>query len=94
MASLLGCDPAEVVFTGGASEANNLCIKGMAWARRDAARYGVTSTVEHGSVSRACQFLQTYEGWDIGWTPVDTWAWSIGTSWHPWSVLTPIWSPS
>src|SRR6478735_6307403 len=39
--------PDEVIFTGGGSEADNLAIKGAAWARRDQSTNVVTTSIEH-----------------------------------------------
>ena len=50
LAALLGTAPAEVVFTGGGSEANNLAIKGVAYARRARGNHLITSAVEHPAV--------------------------------------------
>ncbi len=57
VAAALGCEAAEVVFTGGASEANSLAIKGMWLANRDRGDHMVTSAVEHGSVRGAIAWL-------------------------------------
>jgi cysteine desulfurase len=72
-ARLLGCDPAEIVFTGGGSEANNLVLKGIFFAAR---RRGVqhphfvTTAVEHPAILEPLRFL---EGLGAGVTlvPVD-----------------------
>jgi cysteine desulfurase len=71
VASLLGAAPAEIVFTAGATESNNLAIQGIA---RAAARHGrrriVTSAVEHKSVLFPCQKLAA-EGFEVMVLPVD-----------------------
>ena len=60
VAAVCGCEPAEVVFTGGGSEGDNLAVKGAAWAARD--RSGadgvVTSAIEHKAVLAACSRLE------------------------------------
>jgi cysteine desulfurase len=71
VAALLGCETAEVIFTGCATEANNLAIRGVARARRDHGRHLVTSAVEHPSVAQPFQRLKE-EGWDITVLPVDS----------------------
>ncbi|MEW6281224.1 MAG: cysteine desulfurase family protein [Candidatus Eremiobacterota bacterium] len=59
VAELLGCDPSEVVFTGGASEANNFLVKGLAFAWEGPGRpHFVTSTVEHPSILQPLAFLE------------------------------------
>jgi cysteine desulfurase len=70
VASLLGCDPDEVVFTGGGSEADNLALKGVAWARRDRGRHLIVSVVEHPAVLQPARFLER-EGWRVTVLPVD-----------------------
>ena len=59
VASLLGCDAREIVFTGGGSEADNLAIKGAAWAARErGAGDGIVTTgIEHKAVLGAVQRL-------------------------------------
>jgi cysteine desulfurase len=58
VAALLGCRPGEVVFTSGGSEANNLALKGVFFARRDAGDHIVTSQVEHPAILAPCRFLE------------------------------------
>ncbi len=70
VASLLGCDPSEIVFTGGGSEANNHAIKGVASARRHRGNHIITSSVEHPAITNPCRFLET-QGLEVTWLPVD-----------------------
>ncbi len=60
VAGACGCEPREVVFTGGGSEADNLAVKGAAWAARDerGADGVVTSAIEHKAVLGACGRLE------------------------------------
>ncbi len=61
VAAVCGCRPQEVVFTGGGSEADNLAVKGAAWARRGRAPEldgVVTSGIEHKAVLGACDRLE------------------------------------
>ena len=68
VASLLGCDPDEVVFTSGGTEANNLAIRGVMEA---SPRRGVVSTViEHPATSRPCAWL-AQRGHRVTHLPVD-----------------------
>lgn len=53
----LGCDADEVVFTGGATEANNLALRGIARAHRDRGRHIVTSAIEHHAILNCCRDL-------------------------------------
>jgi len=58
VASELGCDADEVIFTAGATEANNLALRGIALAHRDQGRHIVTSAIEHKAVLACCESLQ------------------------------------
>jgi cysteine desulfurase len=61
VAAACGADPAEIVFTGGGSEGDNLAIKGAAWAARarDARLDGIVTTgIEHKAVLGACARLE------------------------------------
>ena len=59
IAELLGCAPEEVVFTSGGSEANNLALKGVFFARAEevASPHIVTTAVEHPAIVAPCEFL-------------------------------------
>ena len=59
VATLLGCVPAELVFTGGGTEANNLAIRGVMEARADR-RQLITSVVEHPATSKVCDWLERH----------------------------------
>ncbi len=54
VAALLGCDPGEVVFTSGGSEANNHALKGVFFARRLAHPHIITTQVEHPRLLMVC----------------------------------------
>jgi cysteine desulfurase len=58
VASSIGARHADVAFTSGATESNNLAIKGAALARRDAGRHVVTVVTEHPSVLDSCTALE------------------------------------
>ncbi len=68
VASLIGAKPEEIVFTGCATEANNLAILGVARALRG--RHLVTSAVEHPAVAAPMTHLRE-EGWEVTVLPVD-----------------------
>ena len=70
VAQLINADPTEVIFTGGGSEADNLAIKGIAYARKDRGHHIITSAIEHHAVLDACKWLGK-EGFDITILPVD-----------------------
>ncbi len=71
VAELLGAEPAEIVFTGGGSEADNLAICGVAFSRRDRGRHIVTTAVEHPAVLNTCRYLQRRHGFAVTVLPVD-----------------------
>lgn len=66
VADLIGAEPAEIVWTSGATEANNLAIKGVAEAHADRGRHIVTMKTEHKSVVDSCRYLEQ-QGWRITW---------------------------
>lgn len=70
VASLLGAAADEIVFTGSATEANNLALLGVARALGGAKRHLVVSAVEHPAVIEPALHLQS-EGWDLSVIPVD-----------------------
>lgn len=69
VASLIGCDPAEIFFTSGGTEANNLAIRGVA-AANPGRRQIVTSVIEHPAASNPCTHLEQ-QGYRISRVPVD-----------------------
>jgi len=70
VAGLLGCSPAEIVFTSGGTEANNHVIKGVAHTLRDRGGHIITSAVEHPAVINPCRYLEAF-GLEITEVPVD-----------------------
>jgi len=70
VASLLGCQPHEIVFTSGGTESNNLAIKGVANASRNKGRHIISSSIEHPAVMEVCHFLEQ-EGYEISYLPVN-----------------------
>ncbi|MEV8525604.1 cysteine desulfurase family protein [Streptomyces sp. NPDC052000] len=74
LAESLGARPSEVVFTAGGTEADNLAVKGLYWARRDADPRRVrvlASPVEHHAVLDAVHWLGEHEGARVEYLPVD-----------------------
>ena len=69
-ARALNCRPTEIVFTGGGSEADNLAIKGIAYAQRRRGNHIITSAIEHHAVLHTCQRLEQ-EGYTVTYLPVD-----------------------
>ena len=64
IASLLGVQPAEIIYTSGASEANNFALKGLARLSRHAGRHIISTSLEHSSVSGTLTALQE-QGYEI-----------------------------
>jgi len=70
VADLIGAQPKEIVFTSGATESDNLAIRGAAAAYREQGNHIITTAIEHPAVLDPCKRLQV-EGWQITILPVD-----------------------
>jgi len=70
VASVLGCRPTEISFTGCGSESDNLAIKGVAYAAQKKGNHLVTSAIEHHAVLHTCQYLERF-GFKTTYLPVD-----------------------
>ena len=70
VAALIGVEAEDVLFTAGATEANNTALLGLARARSDAIRHLVTSAAEHPSVEAPLEVLER-EGWRVTRVGVD-----------------------
>src|ERR1044071_7181084 len=73
VAAVLGASRKEIIFTGGGSEADNLAIKGVAFAQRQAGKgaHIITSAIEHHAVLHAVEYLEA-AGFDATVLPVDS----------------------
>ena len=74
VAKVIGAAPEEVVFTSGATESDNMAIKGAAWAAVAAGQGGrhiITTSIEHRAVLESCDFLTT-QGFRVTHVPVDS----------------------
>ena len=74
IAEAYGARPSEVVFTGGGTEADNLAVKGLYWARRaerPQRRRVLATQIEHHAVLDSVQWLASHEAADVTWLPVD-----------------------
>lgn len=69
IANAVGCDKEEVVFTSGATEANNLFIKGLALAHPEKKKI-IISSIEHSSIYETCKYLEL-KGYELIEIPVD-----------------------
>jgi cysteine desulfurase len=73
VADVLGCHPVEIVFTGSGTEADNLALRGVAWAARQSGRgnHIVTTPIEHHAVGRTVDQLHDLFGFEVTRVPVD-----------------------
>ena len=70
VAGLIGCSDEEIIFTSGATESDNLAVKGIAYQYKDRGNHIITSTVEHHAVLDSCEALEE-SGFDVTYLPVD-----------------------
>ncbi|MEO9248994.1 cysteine desulfurase family protein [Citricoccus nitrophenolicus] len=78
LAAAVGAHPSEVVFTSGGTESDNLALKGLYWARRDATRAAgrpechriVLTGMEHHAILDTATWLETHEGAQLDFVPV------------------------
>ena len=71
VATLIGADPREIVWTSGATEANNLAIKGCAHFNQRKGKHVITSRIEHKAVLDTCRQLER-EGWEVTYLDPDS----------------------
>jgi cysteine desulfurase len=70
-AELINCLPNELVWTSGATEANNLAILGHAEDAPNNKRHIITQVTEHSAVLEPCRYLES-KGWSVTYLPVDS----------------------
>jgi cysteine desulfurase len=70
IADLLGCSPAEIVFTSGGTESDNAALLGAFWAAPAGRRHIVTTLIEHPAVLEPCRFLERL-GAEVTYVGVD-----------------------
>jgi cysteine desulfurase len=71
VAAVINADAKEITFTSGATEANNLAIKGVAEFLRSKGNHIVTAVTEHKAVIDTCKYLERH-GCEVTWLPVGT----------------------
>src|SRR5438874_10334345 len=70
IAALIGADAREIVITSGATESDNLAIKGVAWMYREKGDHIITAVTEHKAILDTCKHLEK-DGFRITFLPVD-----------------------
>lgn len=71
VADLIGANKKDIIFTGSGTEADNLAIKGTAWARREKGGHIITSPIEHHAVLDTVKWLSKNYGIEYTIVPVD-----------------------
>lgn len=71
IANALNVNSKEIIYTSGASEANNLAVKGTAYRYKSIGKHIIVSSLEHNSVIASCAFLQE-EGFDVDLLPINS----------------------
>lgn len=71
VADLIGADSREIVFTSGATESNNMAIKGVANFYKEKKKHVITTQTDHKCVLDSCRYLQ-HRGFDVTYLPVES----------------------
>ena len=71
VANVINADPKEIIFTSGATESNNLAIKGVFRFNKGEKNHIITTKIEHECVLESCKYLQLHEGADVTYLDVD-----------------------
>jgi len=68
IAELIGASPKEIIFTSGATESNNMALKGVAHFNKGRKNHLITTQTEHKCVLDSCRFLES-EGFEVTYLP-------------------------
>jgi cysteine desulfurase len=73
VADILGCQLEEIIFTSCGSESDNLALRGVSLAQREAGRghHIITSPIEHHAIGHTCEHLEKHFGFEVTYVPVD-----------------------
>lgn len=71
VADLINADPSEIIFTSGATESDNMAIKGVAEALENIGKHIITSSIEHKAVLDCCKYLES-RGFEITYLKPDS----------------------
>jgi cysteine desulfurase len=71
VAKLIGAEPGEIIFTSSGAEANNLAVKGAAFAKRTKGNHIIISAIEHHSVLNSARFLERLLDFEVTFLQVD-----------------------
>ena len=69
IAGMLNVKPSEIIYTSGASESNNMAIKGIAWQYKNRGKHIITTFLEHSSVIGPLNYLAS-EGYDVDFVKI------------------------
>jgi len=72
VAQMIGASEKEIIFTSGATESNNMAIKGVARFYKGRKKHIVTTQIEHKCVLDSCRHLEATEGFEVTYLPVET----------------------
>lgn len=70
IAKMINAKPDEIIFTGSGTEANNFCLKGIAFANREKVNHIITTKIEHDCVLNSCKWLEK-QGFTVTYLDVD-----------------------